>query len=44
VNTGVKGGMAMAIGGRELGRTVTLPLAACALAGLITAWLTTGAG
>jgi uncharacterized membrane protein (DUF4010 family) len=44
VNTGVKGGMAMAIGGRELGRTVTLPLAACALVGLVTAWLTTAAG
>lgn len=44
VNTLVKGGMAMAIGGRELGRTVTLPLAACALAGLVTAWLTTAAG
>ncbi|MGD2076064.1 MAG: hypothetical protein PVG38_14255, partial [Gammaproteobacteria bacterium] len=39
VNSLVKGGMATAIGGREIGLRVGLPLLAGAAAGLLVAWL-----
>jgi uncharacterized membrane protein (DUF4010 family) len=39
VNSLVKGGMATAIGGRDIGLRVGVPLLACAAAGLLVAWL-----
>jgi uncharacterized membrane protein (DUF4010 family) len=44
VNSLVKAGVALAIGGRELGLRVVPALAVCAVAGLMVAWLALGAG